>query len=375
MKDYILWTKKPEIDLNSSNLDIPQLAQIIAYVGNNSGNLMYVEGLKRILSKNIDFSDWHSFPQDAKNLIFPAANQLGKHTDLSGLKTYWESTGKNIITVSIGIQSMPDQEPILNRGTKEWLDFLVKQAENKKSFISTRGAHSKSFINNLYKKEIAKVSGCPSQFLSNPEEMIDGLKKRLEKNLLSLTVNSLQETWWFFYKYEEIFIKEIQKYDGKYIVQAPIENILSVLLKNEDKKIISKDDLSFSEVKNICSSNFFHNKSDFFIDINQWMDCVRNYDYNIGCRIHGCMASIAAGVPSFLFTTDTRTKEFAETMNLPYSDDLSLDDPVNFAKEKLKTHDFKKMFQTWRENAKIFKELFEINEVSLNNEFLNNWIN
>jgi hypothetical protein len=375
MKDYILWTKKPQINLKSDNFNIAQLAQIIGYAGNNSGNLMYVEGLKKILNKNIGFSEWHCFPNDAKNLILPAANQLGTHTDLGALKKYWESTNKNIIIVSLGIQSKSNTEPILTKGTKEWLDFIVKNVENKKSFISTRGEHTKSFINDLYNKEIAKVSGCPSQFLSNPEEMLSSLKKRLNKKLLTLTVNSSHYAWSFFFKCEEFFINEIKKNDGRYIVQAPVENILSVLLKNESGENIAEDDLSFLDIKNICSSNFFHNKCEFFIDIDEWMNCVKNYDYNIGCRIHGCMASMAAGVPSFLFVTDTRTKEFAKTMHLPHTEDLSLDDPINFAKEKLKTHDFEKMFQIWKQNAKVFKELFEINEISLSSEFLNNWIN
>ena len=40
MKDYILWDKNPNIDLSSKNLDISQLARIISYAGNNSGNLI-----------------------------------------------------------------------------------------------------------------------------------------------------------------------------------------------------------------------------------------------------------------------------------------------------------------------------------------------
>jgi hypothetical protein len=375
MKDYILWNKNPNIDLSSKNLDVPQLAKIISYAGNNSGNLMYVNGLKKILSEEIEFTEWHSFPKDAKNLIFPAANQLGDHTDLFHLKKSWEKTNSNIVIVSIGIQSRPNEQPVLKRGTKDWLDFLIKKTEDKKSFISVRGNTTKSYIDSLYGKEITKVTGCPSQFLGNPEQMIQSLKNRLEKELLTLTVNSAHWAWWFFYKYEEIFIKEIQKYDGKYIVQAPLENIFSTLLKHEDNRDIPKEDLSFTNIKDICSSNFFHNKSEFFIEIEDWMNCVKNYDYNIGCRIHGCMASIAAGIPSFLFVTDTRTKEFAETMDLPHSEDLNLEDPVSFAKDKLKNHNFEKMFDTWRKNAKVFKELFDINEIKLNSEFLNTWIN
>lgn len=375
MKDYILWNKNPNIDLSSKNLDIPQLARIISYAGNNSGNLMYVNGLKNILNSEIDFTDWSSFPSDAKNLIFPAANQLGDHTNLYDLKKTWESSGKNIIVVSIGIQSRPNKKPELTNGTKEWLDFLVKKASNKKSFISTRGLYTENFINEIYGKKIARVSGCPSQFLSNPESMLTNLTKKIHGKLTTLTVNSAHWAWSFFYKYEELFIKEIQKYDGKYIVQAPIENILSVLLKNKEDNNISKEDLSFSCIKDICESNFFHNKSEFFLDLEEWLNCLKEYDYNIGCRIHGCMASTAAGIPSFLFVTDTRTKEFAETMNLPYTEDLNLNDPINYAKEKLKSHDFKKMFEIWKKNARTFKELFEINEIKLNNNFLNNWIN
>ena len=51
--------------------------------------------------------------------------------------------------------------------------------------------------------------------------------------------------------------------------------------------------------------------------IKRVFDFLKNYDYNIGCRIHGCMASFAAGIPSFLFVTDRRTQEFADCLQDP----------------------------------------------------------
>lgn len=377
MKDYILWTDKPSINLGKNNLDIKELAKIISYCGGNSGNLIYVNGLQKMLPSDISFSDWNNFPSDSKNLIFPAANQLGKRTNLLNLKNTWEKYNKNIITISLGIQArLYEENPVLTYGTQEWLKFLIKKTESKKSFISVRGNLTKNFIDTFNGgKCIAKVTGCPSQFISNPNEILDSISKKIEKPLRTLTVNAAHWAWDFFHKYERKFAEQIIQNDGKYLIQAPPESIISVLLKKTDDKIISTQDLELPvNMREIDGSNFFHNKSEFFIEINDWMDCVKKYDYNIGCRIHGCMASLAAGVPSFLFVTDKRTQEFAETMDLPHTEDLTLADPISYAKEKLKNHDFKAMINKWKNNALIFRELFNINEINLNANFINSWI-
>jgi hypothetical protein len=377
MKDYILWAEKPKINLDLDELGLKELAKIISYCGSNSGNLIYVRGLQKILTTDTLFSNWNSFPNDSKNLIFPAANQLSKRTNLLDLKNAWQKYNKNIIVVSLGLQARLNEHNLnLTNGTQEWLKFLIKNTESKKSFISVRGNQTKDFIDKFNGgKVIAKVTGCPSQFISNPEEILDSVYEKIQKPLNTLTVNAAHWAWNFFYKYEKIFAEEICKNDGAYLVQAPVESIISVLLKKNDDKIISTEDLSLPlDMQNIDASNFFHNKSKFFIEVDNWMNFLKNYDYNIGCRIHGCMASFAAGIPSFLFVTDRRTQEFAETMNLPHTQDLSLSDPINYAKEKLKTHDFKSMIHKWRNNAKVFKELFDINEVDLNKDFLNSWV-
>lgn len=377
MKDYILWTSKPDINLNADNLDVKELAAIISYCGGNSGNLIYVDGLKKMLTSDISFSDWNNFPNDSRNLIFPAANQLGKRTNLLNLKNNWEKYNKNIITVSIGIQArLHEENPILTYGTQEWLKFLIKKTEKKKSFISVRGNLTKKFIDDFNGgKCIAKVTGCPSQFISNPNKILDSIYEKIEKPFCTLTVNAAHWAWDFFNEYERNFTEQIIQNDGKYLIQAPPESIISVLLKKIDDKIIPIEDLSLPiNMREIDASNFFHNKSEFFIEINDWMNCVKKYDYNVGCRIHGCMASLAAGVPSFLFVTDKRTREFAETMDLPHTEDLTLTDPIGYAKEKLKSHNFKKMINKWKNNALVFKELFDINEINLNPDFLNSWI-
>lgn len=62
-----------------------------------------------------------------------------------------------------------------------------------------------------------------------------------------------------------------------------------------------------------------------FYDVNEWIHFLSKYDFVCGTRIHGCVAGILAGVPSMVLTIDSRTKELAETLNIPSMDGNAFD--------------------------------------------------
>lgn len=56
----------------------------------------------------------------------------------------------------------------------------------------------------------------------------------------------------------------------------------------------------------------------FFVDAPPWIDYLRTFDFTIGTRIHGTIASLCAGTPAVLLAHDTRTAELAEYHGIPY---------------------------------------------------------
>ena len=63
----------------------------------------------------------------------------------------------------------------------------------------------------------------------------------------------------------------------------------------------------------------------FFSSVHRWTHRLKQVDFVIGCRIHGTMAGVSAGVASLLLPTDFRTLEMAEAMNLPRISGAELD--------------------------------------------------
>lgn len=378
MRPYILWTPKPKFTenlYNSENPDVKQLAGAVKYAGENTGNLVYLEGIKSILPEGTPVTPWRTCPDDASFLIFPAANQLGEHTDLRDLAEFWKTKTKKTIVLGLGIQATHTQkEIVLNPGTEAWLKEIINELEVESRFLICRGDETKEFINKKANTPIAIAAGCPSQFISTPQEILSGIQQRLSKELTSITVNANDPLWEEYFELEKKLIDEVVLQDGRYILQAPIHAIVAGLLnaKRIRQKMNAADVLSFKELTN---SNFFKNYAELFISIPNWRFCLEQCDYNVGTRIHGCMMSLAVGVPSFLFSVDRRTEEFAKTMHLPYTSDLNVEDPIAYSKEKLRAHDFEEMLSVWRKHASVFSELLLSYGVTPNERFLTNWVN
>ena len=54
-------------------------------------------------------------------LVFPAANQLGKHTDLGALAQRLQQAGVPLVVIGVGAQAESFEHKIeLSEGTKNW---------------------------------------------------------------------------------------------------------------------------------------------------------------------------------------------------------------------------------------------------------------
>lgn len=56
----------------------------------------------------------------------------------------------------------------------------------------------------------------------------------------------------------------------------------------------------------------------YFVTPPPWLAALAAFDAVVGARLHGAMAGLAAGRPSLLVTTDSRTAELARVMRLPH---------------------------------------------------------
>jgi hypothetical protein len=58
----------------------------------------------------------------------------------------------------------------------------------------------------------------------------------------------------------------------------------------------------------------------FFSDTRDWLPAVASSGFVLGTRFHGCLIGLLAGVPSFVFLHDARTREMCELLDIPGKD-------------------------------------------------------
>jgi hypothetical protein len=56
----------------------------------------------------------------------------------------------------------------------------------------------------------------------------------------------------------------------------------------------------------------------FFVDAQPWLDHLAEFEFSFGTRIHGNMAGLIAGVPSYVLAHDSRTLELARYFDIPH---------------------------------------------------------
>jgi len=340
--------------------------QYFDYAGDNLGNLVYLEGLHKLLGSNVTHVPWHSpakyVEENFDALVLPAANQLGSHTDLGSIAELWESYNVPIIVLGLGIQSV-GEKIILSEGTQNWLRVLVDSSIKFDNPIGVRGSASNKLILEHYPYANLKITGCPSVAIGIANsDLGKQLNNNKNKNLRKILLNSGDLSWKGTLADHKRYIYEVILNNGAYVIQAPRE-LYDILNDPENPKnipYIEEFNNKFNlEANGINPYSFFAEYGKYFYSVEDWMTLCRNYDYCVGFRIHGYLVSTYSGVPSLLTIVDSRTKELSETLGLltvNFDENKSLEQ----IKQKIVDFNYDEMLDKWEFN------LAEINKIIKN---------
>lgn len=318
--------------------------------GGNTGNILFVTAIEQIFDGNR--LPWHSSAEEVNNnydlLIFPAANQLGVHSDMAPLIDVWRNYKIPILTLGLGIQCPINKEPVLKKGTQEWLDVLVQNNTNHNNPIFVRGNKTYTYLNKLYKQATIIPIGCPSQILINSNKQEVKENNRFEKLLCSAP----HIAWTFTDQITQEIIEYISKNNtsSAFVIQSSLDAFLAAKGEiNEHSINFLKE---FRKKYNIEDADVWFNKfATTFTDLSTWIQHTKYFDYSINFRIHGCITSILGGLPSVLVPVDSRTLELAEMLKIPYSLDYTntLKDLKNIAQ----TLNFDIIRHEWNRNMGV----------------------
>jgi hypothetical protein len=362
MRIGILWNN----ELYKNDTDI-----FLYGCGRNTGNLLFLAAIEKIFSGTR--VPWHC-PADHINknydlLVFPAANQLGIHSDLSPLADLWASYDIPILTIGLGLQSKIGQKPILKDGTQRWLHSLLQNTLRYNNPVFVRGNLTAKFISEYNSSLKILPIGCPSQILSDYSFINNSFIKKQSGVLSLMSVSAPDPSWTIIKNIHKESIQYItnQNIDKSYIIQHPLDLFLAIRSVDLDMSSrIYKEFQNLSGISGINSIQKWLNEfGTSFTDVSQWINNNKRFDFSVNFRIHGCIASLLSGTPSMLFPIDSRTLELAQILNIPYSLDYQ-NININQIKKILYHFSFVESTNRWKSNMKILLDYLQISNIPHN---------
>lgn len=300
---------------------------ILEKTGNNTGNLLFFETSKKLISNDI-----YDLNENVDILFFTCANWLSEKTDL----TYFADLiiKKDIPCICIGLGAQSESEdliPQLKEGTLKFLTEISKRTP----YILVRGEFSKK-VCEFYGIKNVKIGACPSIFLN------DDLK--LGEKLEKLYINSKREKILF-----NMDLNRSLNIDKKYNYILQNEKYLMKIVNNEfvdDKTLLHfmknmKFDNKDEMIKHIQEK--FH----YFSNLKDWGNFLieNKFDWSRGNRMHGTIMAISNYIPSICETIDTRTRELSKSLYIPSYDNIKFNGNKFDENRKYLSNLYKKLFE------------------------------
>lgn len=331
-------------------------------LGENSGNNVFQYSLQKLLTNgkneiNVDtLFLLHSTKFDAEIdyinseydcLVFSPANLISKYASEKLLIKLTERINKLKIPVyAIGLGAQSDRNYSLNylkNIRKPCIDF-IKAILNTDGRIGLRGFFTAEVLNALgFNENDYTVIGCPSLFMKGGNVRVNKLPLNSPNELIT-AINGFR-AW-------------NNKKCGQYLKQ---HNSSIFIDQDEFYKLLYKDkDFDWKEYQYLADplKNWYtaykNNQIKLYGDFPTWYNDLKNLNINFsfGCRIHGNVVPLLAGIPSYIDTFDSRVKELAEYFNIPNG---YLNEGFDNPWELYEKADYAKFNKEFPQKYKIFK--------------------
>merc|ERR1712110_733376 len=99
--------------------------------------------------------------------------------------------------------------------------------------------------------------------------------------------------------------------------------LLRIVLANSRNRLVIQDnrDLkTLDEARSALGLLIPSSQHAYFDSVAAWEECVAQFDFSLGGRIHATMTAVASGVPHYIVAPDVRVQELAEVMQIPHTD-------------------------------------------------------
>ena len=336
-------------------------------LGGNSGNNVFQYSLQKLLTNNFNILDIDtSFIPVETNfekkidfinsnydcLVFSPANLISVFANDKILDVLTDRINKLKIPVyAIGLGAQSNKEYSLDfiSHIKSKAFRFLKAILDTGGQIGLRGYFSAEAVEELgFTEQDYTVIGCPSLFLKGPMLRVE--KKELSQEELIVAINGYR-AW-------------NNSMTHKYFNEQT--NAIFVCQEEFYKLLYKKTEFDWKEFQYLADNDnrfynmYKNNRIKLYCDFLAWYnDLIRlNINFSMGCRIHGNIVSVLAGIPSFIDLFDSRVKELAEYFELPgrylesgFEDPYKLYEECNYKKFNMNFADKYKNFSKFTDEC------------------------
>jgi hypothetical protein len=286
-------------------------------IGNNSGNLLFAHAVQRHLSVpgtevvpdryNPSAKDADRINAEFTSVVLPLANAFRK-SFLPQLARYTELIIRlriPVTVIGVGAQASLDAGLDELAPHADVVKAFVRAVLDRSAVIGVRGAFTADYLQSLGFKNV-EVIGCPSMYLRGKAFKVE---KRVDKLTPEsrIAVNITQEVPGM----NEMALANYRRYPDMVYVPQDMDTLLSMVWGEHTPP-------DGNDLYSLGHPFFRDDKAKFFLDPPTWLKWMRERDFTFGSRIHGNMVALQSGTPACLIAHDSRTRELAEVLCIPY---------------------------------------------------------
>lgn len=307
---------------------------LLAALGANAGNLMFqyacprlIEGQARHIGlANVPYTDRTAL-QNARALVFPAANHLRLGADWTGLCAYLEAAQLPLVVLGLGAQAGREDMGHMRRALRAdpMIGRFAAILRERAIAISFRGIYSASVGHDLGLS--GPVLGCPSWLINPDVNLGQSLLQQFKAVLdMPLTIGLAAAAPFEIAgdakrrAIEQKLIQFLHQSDGLYIQQSGGIAAMRVARDGVDglpeNHRASLGAILWPEGQ-AALWPLLKRTGYFPVSAPEWITKLRATSLVLGSRLHGVMAALAAGRAAALIAHDSRTAETTATMALP----------------------------------------------------------
>lgn len=337
------------------------IADKIADTGNNTGNLLFAEGIKEQISYEKEIWILGEGVSGLKKpvAIMPSANFIihGSDNFIKNCTEFLLNNDCPITLAGLGAQSTPELNTpsklvsILTPSKKRYFKMVSERAVS----LGIRGEFTAECLE-LMGIHNYRIIGCPSFY-----KHLNGIYPRLTKPSLKktqLTVTTGNE-------YESRLLEMGMRIHSIWLMQMLTEMPKSAFENETISPVWVERRFPGLQVSLEEYSYYLKNYTRIFFSLEEWNHYYEEegITFSYGSRFHGNMASIRNGVPALWIVHDSRTTELTRTLYVPHIT-MQQFSKIKYPEELLEFCDYKDMYSHYNELCRNYVTFLEENHIS-----------